>query len=305
MDSKSDNSKAQQKTADLRVTPASQQRGREQAIKQLMSLLGIGAAAGAGVRGVAGLRDMFQDSPEDTSPTAMRPNTIPLYTGGGVPGMPKIASAASPGITDRVVKFLQKYIPTPQTTQPLLNDLGMPAAALALGGGLYGGYKGLDSLLSSENKAHKQQQVDTAKEDYKKTLSSQYQQAMMAKNAGDDLGLCALADKYMAHSAANPSEKQAFLGSLIPYIPGVGPALAKSYETAVGGKDNYGAMNGAINVASLAALLGSGKATYDWAKGKDKRTMIADALKKRQRQRQQLSPAPMLAIPEGATEDGS
>ena len=308
--------KKQAQTAPLRMTATSRQNARTAVAKRLMSLLGLGAVAGAGVRGVTAVNDMFKDSPEDKVPTVSAPNIVSLYAPQSpakfaaianpevtLAAAPPTPTAAKPGLMDTISKSLGNMIPdqmTPQTSNVMANEWTMPMAALALGGGLGGGYKLTDWLLRKEHESNKERQLDNAKKEYRDALANQYRTAMMAKNAGDDLGINSLADIYLekgVEKRASPSLLQFF-----------GPTRAAEntiYEPAAGGRDNWQAIKGGVNTAILTALLGSGYATYNWTKGKDKRKIMEDALKKRQRQRQLYSPPPVLAIPKDPAENGA
>lgn len=309
--------KKQAQEAPLRITPTSRATARTDVAKRLMALLGIGAVTGAGVRGLTAAGDMFKDAPEDKVPTTSAPNIVSLYAPtsqakfAGVPNMEAMPAAAAPappttpqpGLLDRLSKSLGNMIPdgmTPQTSNVMANEWTMPAAALALGGGLGGGYKLTDWLLKKEHDSNKEKQLAAAKKEYQDALANQYRTAMMAKNAGDDLGINSLADRYLEEG----SEKQAS-PSLLQFFAPTRAAENNIYQPAAGGRDNWQAIKGGVNTALLTALLGSGYATYNWTKGKDKRKVVEDALKKRQRQRQLQSPPPVLAIPKDPAENGA
>ncbi len=310
----------QAKTAMHRIDDPAQAAGKEIAAKQLLSLLGIGALGGFGVRGLMGMRDMTQDRQLPISASANLPRTISVF---GKPQHPDVvdeqqakpkllpfnklsslgslAAGAVNGVGQAVSdlpKTLAKILPDTHTTNPIATEWGIPAGMLALGGGAYGGYKLTDWLLNKEREMTGKNDVDAAEDDYHKALAEQYQSAMMAKGAGDDLGINDLADKYVAYAAehGHGHVKQAFtmsaLGALFPTVNDV-------YEGLPGmGHDNWQALKGGANAAALAAMLGTGKVTYDWAKGQNKQVLLRKALQRRQMMRQQMSPPPIVALPE-------
>jgi len=165
-----------------RHTPASQLAGKEQATRQLLSLLGIGAASGVGARGLMGLRDLINPAKVQATPSAGLPQPINLMRAPREDEQQKFANgpqpAAQPGLVDRFVKMVAPYMPNTHTTHPLMNTPYMPMGMLALGGGAYGGYKGLDWLLKKEKDQRSRQAVQDAKKEYEQSLSPQYKAAM-------------------------------------------------------------------------------------------------------------------------------
>lgn len=140
-------------------------------------------------------------------------------------------------------------------------------------------------------------ELKDAEDDYRHALGDQYRSAMMAKTGeDDDLGIGELADRYAAHVEAHGRSKEATLSAL-PYLPG-GDMLKGMYMKAMGGYDNYSAVEGGVNAAALLAALGTGYGTYNWAKGRNKQELLDKALKKRLQQRSKLSPPPVLALTE-------
>ena len=268
---------------------------RAMAVKKLLGILGTGALTGAGARGLMGFRDMFVDGPNIPRPATQLPQPIVLATPPGASltdeERKRQKAAVAPPWLDRVSTALSKFIPKPTTTNPIANEWGMPAAAAAGVGGVYGGYKLVDWLLQKEKAKGEQNRVNAAEKDYDNALSSQYQAAMMAKNAEDALGICELADMYVAAKTALPNEKQASpsLLQLFPWFDNV-------YRNAAGGEDNWQAFKGAINTAMLGTALTTGVGAYNWTKGKNKQQLLEQALRRRQQQRQALSPAPVLAM---------
>ena len=327
---------------------AEQQR---RAAQQLMSLLGLGAVGGFGLRGAMGLHDMMTDQNIPVASSANIPRTISVYGEPQHPdvpfeeppqkknqfsGMPKLAidwkglgsgysdetpdAPAGNTLMDGLKSFGQSagqfaqqagdaigkvpgqiadavapHLPPTPTTKPLANEWGMPLGMLALGAGGAGGYKAMDWLLSKEQENAGDRDVHDAEDDYHKALAEQYRAAMMAKAGEDELGLHNLADLYVEQKAKG-HEKMAFGQSLIEALY---PPIGDGYSKIVG-YDNWQAAKGGANMAAVAAMLGTGKLTYDWAKGQNKHELLAKALKKRQMMRQSLSPAPILALPEAS-----
>lgn len=311
------------KQAKYGLTDATQLPRQQLAARQLMALLGIGAAGGAGVRGLMGLRNMTQSPAIDPSPSANlphaihvfgepreeEPSTVPMrkFAGGFIPQLQQFGQAAGQKLQDfgqaagdfignTVPDAIAPHLPKTHTTQPLLNEWGIPAGIAAVGGGAYGGYKLMDWLLNKERDMAGQGELRDAESEYQQALADQYRAAMMAKGAGDDLGIGELADTYAARVEEHGRDKLASMSVAEYFMPG----LSIPYEAALG-YDNWQALKGGANAAILGAGLGASKLTYDWAKGQNKQELLRKALKRRQAMRQQLSPAPILALPDEET----
>ncbi len=297
----------QAKTAMHRLDDVSQLQGKEQAAKQLLSLLGVGATTGFGIRGLMGLRDLMQNRQLPVSASASLPSTISVFGRPRHPSVPvdqeqpakplrKLAGleTAVPELStglNTAAKAIAPALPRTHTTNPILSEWGIPAGMMALGGGAYGGYKLLDWLLNKEQKMQDTNDLDNSQDDYRKALAEQYRAAMMAKNAGEDLGINTLADKFEA--ATNGwQEKAAFTMSA---LGAMFPAIDNMYSGVVG-YDRYQALKGGANAAALATMLGTGKLTYDWAKKQNKRELLQKALVQRQMARRQMSPPPIIAL---------
>lgn len=317
----------QAKMAMHRLDKPAQDQGKQLVAKQLLSLLGIGALGGVGVRSLMGLRDMTHQPTLGIGPSANLPHPITIY---GKPQHPKITSEEEPGVLPmqkvgfnamqglkdvgntviggaqqagnavadfgkNIPNILAEQLPKTHTTTPLASEWGIPAGIAALGGGAYGGYKLVDWLLNKEKNMAGEADVDAAEDDYQQALAQQYRSAMMSKRASDDLGINELADIYVAKRAEIPAEKQASMSALESVFPWVGDI----YSNLPGmGYDRWQALKGAGNAAIGATMLGAGKLTYDWAKGQNKQELLRKALKRRQLMRQQMSPAPMMAMSE-------
>lgn len=283
------------------TAPADQLRAKQIAAKQIMSLLGLGLAGGVGVRGMMGLRDMVTTPSMAVSPSSNLPHTISLFgppkddeKSKVVPMQKAAVGPAQPIAIDRFTKAIAPYLPNTHTQNPLMNEWAMPAGVAALAGGGVAGYSLADWLLQQNKKRQGANAVQSAEDEYRQALADQYRAAMMAKNAGDDFGLTSLADEYVAKVEEAGMTKEAFFQSLIDkYVPG----SEKGYSSLVG-YDNWQGLKGGVNTAAMLAMLGTGKVTYDWAKGQNKQELLAKALKRRQLMRQQLSPPPIIALPE-------
>ena len=310
---------------------------QEAAARQLLSLLGLGAATGVGVRSLRGMYDLLQRPTIGVSPSVNLPHTIsvagrpqhanvdeqerlprlPMRKLAGAPSAPP-APAASPawltslkgafntvgtrlrGAADtagnavgQAVRDLPKtvapYLPESNSTSPLMNDWGIPAMGAAVAGGAYGGHSLVDWLLRKQRESAGQQDLADAQDDYQQALAEQYRSAMMSKRAGDDMGIDALADRYL------PRSKQAAPAS----IPGrLGLPYVDDMYSKILSPDTWAAGNGIANAIMAATALGAGKVTYDWAKGQNSDELMQKALKRRQLMRQQLSPPPIVALPE-------
>jgi hypothetical protein len=133
----------------------------------------------------------------------------------------------------------------------------VPAAAAAIGGGLYGGWKLTDYLLGKTRTAEQESELEEARKEYEGALAGRRKLASAA--AGPE-PLDALADLY---------EKQA----LWPEAKGLGLLLG-------GG-----------------LLLGSGVGGYNWARSLSAEKAIEEAVKRRQAQIAEQAPSPIMAIP--------
>ena len=292
------------------MAPPDQQRAKALAAKQLLSLLGIGAATGVGVRSLMGLRDMATSPTLAVSPSANLPYTISIFgppkdeeQSATVP-MQKAAVGpappdAGPSIVDRIAKGIGPFLPNTHTRDPLMNEWGMPAGVAALGGGGLAGYALVDWLLSKQKKQQGTSSLQSAEDEYRGALADQYRAAMMAKRGSDDFGLNALADQVTAAAEQSGMTKEAIVQTIVDWLF---PFIEKTYTKLPGmGYDNWQMLKGGVNTAAMLAALGTGKVTYDWAKGQNSQELLAKALKRRQLMRQQLSPPPMIALPEEDT----
>lgn len=288
---------------------AAQTRAKQVAASQLLSLLGVGAATGVGVRGLMGLRDMVTSRQQAVSPSSNLPHTISLY---GPPkeeepqksaitpmrkmaeGPPPVTGGPPATWVQRLASKIGPLLPETHTSNPIMSEWGIPAGAAALAGGGAAGYGLTDWLLNKVKARQGTKSVESAEDEYRNAIADQYRSAMLSKSAGDDCGLSDLADVYVEQLAGGMT-KEAVLQSFIDkYVPG----SERMYSGAVGGYDNWQKLKGGVNTAALMALLGTGKVTYDWAKGQNKQELLQKALQRRQAMRQQMSPPPIIALTE-------
>ena len=290
------------KTANFRTTPAQIAQGKRDAGSQLLTLLGLGLATGGGVRGIMGLRNMVRDTQAPAMPGSQLPAPISINRRfdkreeEDAPGMAmqKAADIQPDTIADSIA---QKILPKSNTTNPLGGWWGPTAGIAAAGGGLYGGYKLVDWLLKKEREAGSQREVADAESEYEQALGEQYNSAMRAKAAGDDLGIDDLADQYLAYVAEHGRPKTAIVG-IMP------DSIEKLYRSnPLIGHDQWEGFKGGTNAAMALMALGTGLGTYNWVKGKNKQELMRSALKKRQQQRAGMSPPPIYAtVDEGEEE---
>lgn len=297
------------------TTEPAQQQAKEVALKHLASLLGIGVAGGVGYRAMTGMTDLFKNHDIEPAPSNNIPYLMPVarmnMTGESTtPHMPKLAEASAPvaaptagGDMPDWFKTLASYLPATHTLKPLVNEWGIPAGTAALAAGGYGGYKAVDWLLKKDREQRSMGDLHDAEQQYRDVghtvaaaphqLHTRSQYANMLNGDG---GLAKLSEAYEQDPETVNLEKQAILPSLLqPYLPKM---LSDAYDTVLGGYDNSQAIKGGINTAALAAAVGSGALTYNWAKGQNSQELLRQALARRQAARQQLSPPPIMAIPE-------
>lgn len=289
-----------------------------------MRLVQIGLIGGAGTRAAMGIRDLMQDrQPVGASGGLPRPVQLlepprrnrpaagagaaamqPLEKVGGDPAVPAPAApaaTASPGtqpasqgpwtrLMDRIANTIAPRLPKTHTTNPLMNEWGIPLGLAATGGSLYGGYKAVDWLLGKEQDMAGRRELDDARDDYRSTLADQYRAAMLSKQAGDDLGIDSLFD-----ARAQLPEKQASMSLVKLVAPKLDEFYANNWPLpGIVGYDNWEAMKGAGNAAMLATLVGTGKLVYDSTKKGTRQELLQKALKQRQMQRTQGASSPLV-----------
>jgi hypothetical protein len=145
-----------------------------------------------------------------------------------------------------------------------------PAAAMTAGiGSAYGGYKALDSAMNTLDRGSRQQELEEAKEEYRKALIEQY-------------------------SADSPSIKRSAARSELAKDL---DELCQLYKEGEGTINDVGGFI-AANYLPLAGLLagGTGLATYNWAKSRSPEERLAKAIKQRERLRWATRPPEIYAV---------
>jgi hypothetical protein len=133
----------------------------------------------------------------------------------------------------------------------------IPAAAAAVGGGLYGGYKLTDWLLDKTRRREQDSELEAAKRRYEAALMGRFdKEAAAGSDPLDEL-------------AASCMEKDAALGTL------AGLAL--------------------LGMGTIG--LGSGLASYNWARSRSRTKALEEAIRRRQEALFAQSPRPIMAVP--------
>jgi len=253
-----------------------------------MQLMGLGLVLGGGARAAVGARNLVHDTQTPISST-FSPEPIQVVRNDSDVDREKQSAegaAAAPPWWDPIA---QAAIPNVSTKQPL-GDWWGPAAGIGLaGGGLLGGWALTDWLLSKERQQANDADVDAAEQEYEKALAEQYRQAMRAKAGSDTFGLDALYDK-MTEAGDTAVEKSAFVQTLFD----------KLYSPF--GHDNVQMGKGALLAAMALMAGGTGLATYNYTKGRNRQEIMQKALQRRARQRMNASPAPLYSTAPYATE---
>jgi len=289
---------------------------QREALRKLLLTFGVGAAGGAAFRGLKGIGDMVRDTQETVVPPMYQAQPVRIQTppkeekvafdwqqslsdiGQGVQSFGQKALNSAKDVGEKAFDAGSKMVPVSDTAHPLKNEWGWPATAGVGGAGAIGGYKLIDWLLNKEKDWSDQYDVDSARDEYQQAIRDQYAAAMQAKNAGDDLGINDLADKY-ADAVAAGQEKEAFF-PVLDNIPILGEITRRGglIEKAIGNPDTWSSVRGGIHAGQLGALLMGGKAGYDWGKSRTDKAVLEKALKLRRQQQAARAPAPLLATTE-------
>jgi hypothetical protein len=152
----------------------------------------------------------------------------------------------------------------------------IPAAALIAGGGLYGGYKAVDSLFNKRQKDQREEEIEEAKTRYRNALFSQYTPEQLEKRSEDLTTSEALDVIYdeMEKKSSGDMEKLAW---------GV-------YDVLGGGLGTYGLL-----AAGLAG--GTGLATYNYFKARSPEERLKKVIQQRARERWLRKPPEVYAVP--------
>jgi len=244
---------------------ANQQMKSEASNKVMRALLTAGGL-GAALRGVSGLRHLFESSPNPPpTSTVEMPVVYPQKR-----EEEKLASL-SDGDSDTATSPYGLFDGDSDTaTSPYGLSGYIPAILLGTPLAAYGGWKGVDAILDKQRRKRTEDELDEAKQDYQQTLLSSYKQA---EDEGDlEADLDQAFDGY---------QKQAGLVSALqkhfPNAEGILKGLAISYAvpTSVAG---YMAVNNMMQDNS-------------------KRALLQKAMQERARRRAQQQPAELYAVP--------
>ncbi len=274
-----------------------------EALKKVLGLGLTGLGVGAAGRSLLGLRDMYakafshrpapaapaiveigvptvteDDEEEDAKRNArMRSPTLfkssagrasePVNTGMMPDAYPEHATASP---LKAFVDFWKGRFHENVSSKPWF----MPAAFGAGVGGLYGGYKAVDSLLDSAHRADKDRELEDAKNEYRKALVEQYSPVSPAvKRADHETTLSEDLDTLYELN------KQAM--------------FEEAKETA---KNVGGTLLGGYGI--LAGLLagGTGLAAYNWTKSRSPEERLAKAIKQREKLRWSTRPPEIYAV---------
>jgi hypothetical protein len=145
-------------------------------VRDWMSIGLLGAGAGAGFRGLQGIRRLSSQQPAELD-WARAPSTpfvqpLPVLKRKKVAGIGDMLKQ----MVEPVVKPLSEGLTGKNISNQRFNPVFLPGAAVAVGGGLYGGWKLSDLLLDRARRQAIDSDLETAKTDY--------EQALMGKFAG-------------------------------------------------------------------------------------------------------------------------
>lgn len=255
---------------------------KRDALLQLLQIGGLGLGGGVAGRSLLGLSRLFQHpDPAHTTPMSTLGPVRPEIH---LPGRPdrdrdrEKLSASGQGPPADMMQYFANMLPDISTSKPL-GDWWGPSAALGTGAAtLGGGYAITDWLLSKEQKRQRQQNLEQAEQDYKQSLADEYRTAMLAKQAGDDLGVDSL------YEALQSREKQA-----VDRDP-----LSALYSPL--GNDTVQQFKGWLLAGMLATGAGTGYAMYNHTSNKSRQKILDRAMQARARRRALMSPAPPLTV---------
>lgn len=260
------------------TTLPQQAQAKRDAFRQLITLLGLGTAAGGGARMLMGGGNLLKDTQSPMRSFSPAPPTITI------PGpqeddeeLEKLGVAKPPWWD-----WIAQKLPNISTTRPLGDTWGPTAGIGAAGGGIYGGWKLTDWLLNKEKQQQQTRDLSDAEAEYKKALADQYRAAMLAKQGDDTLGIDDLYDRYAAYVQEHGRDKSA----------GWWDWLNMPWA-AVLGHDNWQGAKGALAAAMALTAGGAGTATYNWTKGRSTQKLLEKAIRQRARMRAARAPSPI------------
>lgn len=250
-------------------------KAKRDALVQLLQIGAYGLGGGIAGRSLLGLNRLFNPPDLGVSMGPVRPEMrVPPAAWDEKKDKTAASRTGPPG---DMFQWFANMLPNISTTRPLGDWWGPAAAVGTAGTGLVGGYALSDWLLNKEREHHRQTELDQAEKDYQSALADEYHTAMMAKKAGDDLGIDNLFDSLQAR------EKQAFTSLEAPWVSTIG-------------HDPWQQGKGWLLAAMLATGAGSGYAMYNHTKNQSQQKLLSKALAARARRRAMMSPAPPLAI---------
>lgn len=150
----------------------------------------------------------------------------------------------------------------------------IPAAGLGLAGSMYGGWKLTDWLLKKRQKAQTEDELEEAKDNYRKALLAQYTPEQLEKHSSDKLAESL--DKLWAmveRRSGGDLEKVAALSDL------------------------FGGALGAVGLGAGALALGTGIGTYRYIKNRSPEERLKKVIQQRKRERWLRHPPEIYAVP--------
>lgn len=249
---------------------------KSEALKSVLLLLGGGLAAGAGMRAWSGRRYLFGqpqiDEEKERQKQRLGGQFVPLpYP------VPKSAAAEAvqklAGIMDRTVVAGEPLPPSYLMRGDHANYKStipwfLPASALAMLGGFFGGNALTDKVLDTHRKTDLESEVEQAKREYQRALLSQFQTGKRAEDesVGDQIG-------RELDEIVEILDKKALWGDVAG-----------------------GATGAALTLAALLSL-GSGYLSYNAAKSRSPSKLLEEAYKRRQRELAAARPPELTIVP--------
>jgi hypothetical protein len=255
-----------------------------EAMRRVLQLALFSGTAGVGARALQGIGDFVGRAAGRDPKPAARPLALPIPVPVTLPRRRKSAQAADePGPLGRLARYITTQVPwmhQPGTLSgwqnPNMADKSWvyPAGAAAAAGGLYGGYKLTDFILDRTKKREQESELERARRDYQEALMGQY--PPKAASAGDALDALYEASR----------EKRANL---------VTRTLAGLPETVAGELPPWLVGTALTGMGTLA--VGSGLASYNWARDHSQTKALEEAIRRRQEQLAAQSPPSLMAVP--------
>jgi hypothetical protein len=217
-----------------------------------LAALGAGAAV-RGAKGLAGLLKRRLNPPSPTYPSAVVTEVpIPVAAARG--------AGAVGGEDDEKLASI---------TNPTAFPWYGPAVVAATGLGAYGGWKGVDSVLESQRRGEKDNEMSEAKKDFETALLSSYRRPHVVKSASAGAELGDALDQLFDRVA----EKR----GLDNFMGGLASKYLGYY---------------ALPTAAIA-----GKLVYDRANKSSRESILNRAMRQRVQRESMSHPSPLYAIP--------